>query len=66
LLLYTGAAIVAGRDPLREALETVCSNAGASFSYQELDPDVFGEQLAAPGYEDVERIAAVGLTATAP
>lgn len=27
-------------------------------------PDVFGEQLAEPGYEQVERIAAVALTVT--
>ena len=29
--------------------------------YEELDPDVFGEELEQPGYELVERIAAVGL-----
>jgi hypothetical protein len=33
---------------------------------QELDPDVFGEQLLEPGYEEVERIAAVGLTVRVP
>ena len=28
--------------------------------YSEIDPDIFGEQLDEPGYEDVERIAAIG------
>ncbi|MGH8462790.1 MAG: SAM-dependent methyltransferase, partial [Pseudomonas sp.] len=32
--------------------------------YRELDPDVFGEQLSEPGYQQVERIAAVTLTVT--
>ena len=32
--------------------------------YREIDPDVFGEQLTEPGYEQVERIAAVALTVT--
>ncbi|MNC68306.1 hypothetical protein D3C75_1188850 [compost metagenome] len=40
--------------------------AGPAFSwmYKEVDPDVFGEQLLEPGYEQVERIAAVVLTVT--
>lgn len=63
LLLYTGAAVVDGRDVLREALQPICAAAEASFVYRELDPDVFGEQLDEPGYQDVERIAAVGLKA---
>ena len=32
----------------------------ARLHYAELDPDIFGEQLDEPGYEEVERIAAVG------
>ena len=28
---------------------------------QELDPDIFGEQLSDPAYADVDRIAAVGI-----
>jgi SAM-dependent methyltransferase len=66
LLLYTGAPVVAGRDVLRGPLEALCREAGASFSYEELDPDVFGEQLREPFYEDVERIAAVGVQAVLP
>jgi hypothetical protein len=31
------------------------------FIYEELDPDVFGEELSMSGYADVDRIAVVGL-----
>ncbi|MET0285597.1 MAG: class I SAM-dependent methyltransferase [Polyangiales bacterium] len=60
LMLYTGAAIVDGDDVFRRALLPHLS--GWDFTYEELDPDVFGEELEQPGYEDVERIAAIGLS----
>jgi len=60
LLLYTGSAIVEGRDALREALEAELPALGCSLSYREIDPDIFGEELEKPAYRDVERIAAVG------
>jgi precorrin-6B methylase 2 len=64
LLLYTGIAIVDGRDEFLEAIrpriEAVCD----AWTYEELDPDIFGGQLDCEGYEDVERIAAVWLRAT--
>jgi methylase of polypeptide subunit release factors len=60
VLLYTGSAIVAGRDALREALEAALSDLGCALRYAEIDPDIFGELLDEPGYEAVERIAAVG------
>lgn len=61
LIVYTGAAIVAGRDTFLDAVEPILTEAGVRFDYEELDPDVFGEELLSPGYERVERIAAVGL-----
>ncbi|MGN8260084.1 methyltransferase [Pseudomonas sp. SMSB3] len=64
LLLYTGVAIVEGRDALLEAARERLAGPQWSWSYRELDPDVFGEQLDEPGYEEVERIAAVALTLT--
>ncbi|MFP5424346.1 MAG: methyltransferase [Gammaproteobacteria bacterium] len=64
LLLYTGVAIVEGRDALLEAMRLRLAGPGFSWFYRELDPDVFGEQLLDPGYEQVERIAAVALTVT--
>ena len=60
LLLYTGSAIVAGRDALRDALERALPPLGCRLSYREIDPDIFGEQLDLPAYRTVERIAAVG------
>ena len=59
-LLYTGSAIVAGRDALREALEQQLPALGCTLRYREIDPDIFGEELEKPAYADVERIAAVG------
>ncbi len=64
LLLYTGVAIVEGRDALLEAMRLRLAGPAFSWFYRELDPDVFGEQLLDPGYEQVERIAAVALTVT--
>jgi hypothetical protein len=60
MLLYTGSAIVAGRDPLRLTLAERLPALGCSLRYREIDPDVFGEELGRPEYADVDRIAAVG------
>lgn len=60
LLLYTGAPIVGGRDPLAEALEAAAEQANCRLEYRELDPDIFSETLRQPAYAGVERIAAVG------
>jgi len=60
VLLYTGSAIVEGRDGLREALGDRLSQLGCTLRYAEIDPDIFGELLDQPGYDDVERVAAVG------
>jgi len=62
LLLYTGVAIVEGRDALLEAIRLRLAGPQWAWVYREVDPDVFGEQLLEPGYERVERVAAVSLT----
>jgi hypothetical protein len=62
LILYTGAAIVNGRNALCEAIGRLAEEGRLAFSCRELDPDVFGEQLARPGCRDVERIALVAAT----
>ena len=66
LVLYTGAPIVEGRDPFLNEVAPMLERAGCPFSYCEIDPDVFGEELDAPAYADTERIAAVALVAAAP
>lgn len=60
LLLYTGVAVVAGTSPLVSGLQRACADAGALLELEEIDPDVFGEELEQPAYADVERIAAIG------
>ncbi|HYQ54943.1 MAG TPA: SAM-dependent methyltransferase, partial [Pseudomonas sp.] len=49
-------------DPLLEAIRLRLAGPEWAWVYREVDPDVFGEQLSEPGYERVERIAAVALT----
>jgi methylase of polypeptide subunit release factors len=60
MLLYTGSAIVSGRDGFRNALERSARTMNCALRYAELDPDIFGELLEEPAYREVERIAAVG------
>ena len=63
LLLYTGTAIVGGIDQLRAAVAPLLDASGLVWDYQEVDPDVFGEELFEPAYAHADRIAAVVLTA---
>ncbi|WP_422777806.1 methyltransferase [Pseudomonas mediterranea] len=64
LVLYTGVAMVDGRDPFLEALGAWRDSPEFGWTYKELDPDVFGEELLTPGYQNVERIAVVALVVT--
>jgi methylase of polypeptide subunit release factors len=62
LLLYTGSAIVDGVDLLREGLRERLKNKPLRFSYEEIDPDVFGEELEHAPYDRADRIAVVVAT----
>lgn len=64
LLLYTGVAVVGGADAFLTDMEPLLTNGRFDWSYSEIDPDVFGEELDQPNYAHVDRIAAVGLTVT--
>ena len=64
LILYTGSPIVDGVDRFKNDVETVLSGAAADWTYEEIDPDVFGEELELDRYEHVERIAVVALVMT--
>jgi methylase of polypeptide subunit release factors len=64
LLLYTGVAMTGNSDPFLENIRRTLAGSGLAWRYEEVDPDVFGEELLKPGYEQVERIAAVLLTVT--
>ena len=61
LVLYTGAPMVGGSDPFYEAVLPLVDGEHYDLDYREIDPDVFGEELDDPAYQDVERIAVVGL-----
>lgn len=61
LILYTGVAMIDGVDPFLSELTPVLAGADCEWSYCEIDPDVFGEELELPAYAHVDRIAAVGL-----
>ncbi len=65
LVLYTGVAIVEGEDAFRAAAERRLRGAhGLAWTYREMDPDVFGEELEGETYGRADRIAAVVLTVT--
>lgn len=66
LMLYTGTAFVNQRDEFRSAVAPLLDNASCQWRYEELDPDVFGEELEQPAYADVDRIAVVWLVLTVP
>jgi methylase of polypeptide subunit release factors len=57
LLLYTGAPIVDGQDMFLQAVKPHLDTAAITFSYEEIDPDVFGEELEASPYDRADRIA---------
>jgi methylase of polypeptide subunit release factors len=66
LVLYSGAPIIAARDPFFESLCPLLHRYAREFSYEEIDPDVFGEELESAPYDQADRIAVVLLTVEAP
>jgi release factor glutamine methyltransferase len=66
IVLYTGSAIVGGEDRFRRDAEAlIAKRTELRWSYDEIDPDVFGEELDTPTYSQADRIAAVGLVVEA-
>ncbi|MNO47860.1 Release factor glutamine methyltransferase [compost metagenome] len=62
LILYTGVAMQGRFDPfLEQVRQRLHGKPGLRWNYREIDPDVFGEELDAPAYAAVERIAVVVL-----
>jgi methylase of polypeptide subunit release factors len=66
LILYTGTAIAHGRDYLREQAAGILAATAWRWTWREVDPDVFGEELGHGAYADADRIAAVVLTVQRP
>jgi SAM-dependent methyltransferase len=63
LILYTGAPVIGGIDVFFNSAEPLLKLHAGQFRYDEIDPDVFGEELEAPAYAQADRIAVVGLVA---
>jgi release factor glutamine methyltransferase len=63
LILYSGTPILDGADPFFDSLLPLLQLHACEYSYEEIDPDVFGEELDRHAYANADRIAAVGLTA---
>jgi methylase of polypeptide subunit release factors len=59
--LYTGTPIIDGCDRFFEALRPQLETRRCEYSYEEIDPDVFGEELDSAPYDRVDRIAVVAL-----
>lgn len=66
LALYTGATIVDGADTFWERIAPLLAGHLDRVRYEEIDPDVFGEEIDQPAYAEAERIAAVGLVVRMP
>ncbi|WP_250033300.1 methyltransferase [Paractinoplanes maris] len=66
LVLFSGCGIVDGHDRLREAAARRLEGTGLTWTYREVDPDVYDEELDGSAYARAERIAVVLLTATRP
>jgi methylase of polypeptide subunit release factors len=64
VLLYTGAPSVDGVDLFLEQSRPLIDSPDLAWTYREMDPDVFGEELETQTYHEAERIAAVVLTVT--
>ena len=62
LFLYSGSAVIDGTQMLFEALCPALTARDLSFTCEEIDPDVFGEELEHPPYDRADRIAAVAIT----
>ena len=58
--------MMGGAAPFRAAAARRLDDAGAAWTYREMDPDIFGEELLNPAYAEADRIAAVVLTAQRP
>ena len=63
IIIYTASAIVDGVDTFFRLVRSVLGPRSSVLGYEEIDPDVFGEELERPAYSSVDRIAVVALDA---
>jgi methylase of polypeptide subunit release factors len=62
LVLYTGSAVVDGVDTFWRQVEPLVARSDLHHAYEEIDPDVFAEELSDGPYQRADRIAVVALT----
>ena len=62
LFLYTGAPVLDGADQFFAAARPRLAARACRYTYEEIDPDVFGEELDSAPYDRIDRIAVVALT----
>ena len=62
-IMYTGSAVVDGEHPLRAALAPALESRPCTYTWEEVDPDVFGEELESDLYANVDRLSVVALVA---
>jgi release factor glutamine methyltransferase len=60
-VLYSGSPVISGVDLLAQALAPLLATLDLPVQYDELEVDIFGSELAAEAYAEVERIAVVAL-----
>ncbi|MEG0761835.1 MAG: hypothetical protein RR411_10195, partial [Chryseobacterium sp.] len=66
LFLYTGVAIRSSGNKFLEAVDAWIKNhPNFKCSYEEIDPDVFGEELDQAAYQNIDRIAVALVKITA-
>ncbi|WP_426112797.1 methyltransferase [Massilia sp. PWRC2] len=66
LLLYAGVAITGGCDPLLARLAPLLAGSRFEWHYEEIEPDVHGDELGEPLYAAADRIAAIWLEVRRP
>ena len=64
LVLYTGTPLIDGVDMFQAGVAPLLEAHPCRSTYEEIDPDIFGEELERTAYAQTERIAAVLLTVT--
>ncbi len=64
LVLFTGAIVTEGEIPFLRQAAIRLDTAGLTWSFREVDPDVYSEELEGPAYAEADRIALFVLTAT--
>ena len=56
--------MINGQDLFYQQAKQILDKYSLSWNYEEVDPDVFGEELSTESYSHADRIAAVVLIAT--